>query len=94
MYGIKVILKSRIENKADTIFFEEIILTVKEENENLAIKKAEEYAKGYCKSYINACGEKVLTDIYDISDAFEAFNEDENGVREVYSKFISLEGEE
>lgn len=93
MYGIKVILKSTVENKADTIFFEEMILTINEKNENLALKKVKNYIKGYCEGYVNACGKKVLTEIYYISDLFESFDEDENGVREVYSKYIHSEGE-
>ena len=92
MFGIKIILKSTIENKND-IFFEEIILTVKEQDVNLAFEKAEQYAKGYCEGYINAYGDKVNTEIYYISDAFEVF-EEENGVREVYSKFMDIEGED
>ncbi len=91
MYGIKVILKSWVENE-DEILYEEMILTVREENEKLALKKAKEYAKGYCKDYLNADKKKVSTEIYDISDVFEAFEEDENGVREVYSKYINLLG--
>lgn len=93
MYGIKVILKSRVEN-GDEIFYEEMILTVREEDEKLALKKAEEYVKGYCKDYLNADKKKVFTEIYDMSDVFEAFEEDENGVREVYSKYINLPEEE
>lgn len=93
MYGIKVILKSRVENEDETLY-EEMILTVKEDNEKLALKKAKEYIKGYCEVYLNAYGKKVFTEIDDISDAFESFEEDENGVREVYSKYIKIPEEE
>ncbi len=93
MYGIKIILKKSLENSNDADF-EEIILTVRDDNMELALKKAEEYAKGYCKDYLNAYGKKVVTEIYYISDVFEAFDEDENGVSEVYSKYITSSGEE
>lgn len=72
MYGIKMILESRVENE-DEMFYEEIILTVREEDENLALKKAQEYIKGYCEIYLNTYGKKVFTEIYDISDVFESF---------------------
>ena len=93
MYGIKVILKHSVENSND-VDFEEIILTIREDNIDLALKKAEDYVKGYCKDYLNVDKEKVVTEIYYISDIFESFDEDENGVREVYSKFITLSGKE
>lgn len=93
MYGIKVILKRSVENSNDADF-EEIILTIREDDMDLALKKAEEYAKGYCKDYLNADGKTVVIEIYYMSDIFESFNEDKNGVSEVYSKYITSSGKE
>lgn len=93
LYGIKAILKSTIIEDKEYESYEEMIVTVKAKSKKKAYKKAKKYIKGYCKDYINANNETVQTQIYFLSDAFEAFKK-EKGVREIYSKIhLNLENE-
>lgn len=92
MYGIKFILKSTIEN-SDAVFYEEMIITVDVDDVDIAFEKAEEHAKGYCVDHINVYGKKVSTEIHYMSDAFESYDE-EDSVREVYSKHLNSDGKE
>lgn len=88
LYGVKIILKSIVED-CEEVFFEEMVLAIETDSEDDAIEKAKKYAKGYCQDYLNGNGKKVTTDIFEISNVFEAF-EAEDGVREVYSHYITF----
>lgn len=94
LYGVKIILKRQAENDPNQyVFMEEIVVTVKAKNPHKAGKKAKKYVKGYCVPYVNCDGGKVNTEIYKIFDAYHA-DISWKGVREVYSKFTTLSGEE
>lgn len=93
MFGVKIILKSYVEDNEKQVFFEELICTVATENEDVAFEKAEAYAKGYCEDYNNCDGKTVKTEIFLIESAFEVY-EPENDVQEVYSQYYTYDGKE
>ncbi len=95
LYGVKIIMRSAVEKENHTIeyFYEELIVSVNAENIDDVFYKARKYAEGYCDEHENPYGETVKTEIYNISDCFEIFDE-EDDVREVYSKFYFKDGTE
>ena len=84
-YGLKIIYRITAGSR---VFYEESIVLLKAESFDAAYEKAETHALGVCSDeYINVYGEAVKTELVDIVDCFQAFDED-NGVREVYSRIM------
>ena len=82
-YGLKIIYRMTAGSR---VFYEESIVLLKAESFDAAYEKAEAHALGVCSDeYINVYGEPVKTELVDIVDCFQAFDED-NGVQEVYSR--------
>ena len=84
-YGLKIIYRMTAGSE---VFYEESIVLLKAESFDAAYEKAEAHALGLCgDEYINVYGEPVKTELVDIVDCFQAFDED-NGVQEVYSRIL------
>ena len=85
-YGLKMIYRIRAGSR---IFYEESIVRVKAESSDEAYEKAEAHALGICSDeYINVYGDQVKTELVDIADCFQAFDE-EDGVQEIYSRTVT-----
>ena len=84
-YGLKIFYRMTAGSR---VFYEESIVLLKAESFDAAYEKAEAHALGVCSDeYINVYGEPVKTELVDIVDCFQAFDED-NGVQEVYSRIL------
>lgn len=85
-YGLRIIYRMRAGSR---VFYEESIVLLKAESFDAAYEKAEAHALGICSDeYINVYGEPVKTELVDIVDCFQAFDE-EDGVQEVYSRTMT-----
>lgn len=85
-YGVKAIITNLVNGSKR--YYEEIIITVKAESFDEAYEKARIYIDKACFDYINPNGEKVEALGFELLDCFLAF-EEEDGVCEVYSAFIT-----
>ena len=84
-YGLKMFYRMTAGSR---VFYEESVVMLWAESFDDAYKKAEIYAKDMCGcDYINICGETVKTELVDIVDCFIVY-EEENGVTEVYSRYM------
>lgn len=88
MFGVRVLLKSTIENFANPSY-EEMVLSVETEDVNEVHDMVKEYVSGYCKDYLNAYGGIVSTEIVYISEPFDADIPGDNGVKEIYARFYN-----
>ena len=83
-YSVKVVYTYLIGD-SDKRFYEEQILLICAEDFDKAFEKAEKYASEYADEHINPDGEIVKTEKVDILSCFSVFDDEEDGVIEVYS---------
>lgn len=83
-YSVKVVYTYLIGD-SDKRFYEEQILLICAEDFDEAFEKAEKYASEYADEHINPDGEIVKTEKVDILSCFSVFDDEEDGVIEVYS---------
>lgn len=84
-YALKIFYRMTAGSE---VFYEESVVLLKAESFDEAYEKAEIHAKDVCEyEYVNLYGDQVKTELVDIVDCFQAFDED-NGVREVYSRIM------
>ena len=84
-YALKIFYRMTAGSE---VFYEESIVLLKAESFDEAYEKAEIHAKDACEyEYVNLYGDAVKTELVDIADCFQAFDED-GGVQEVYSRTL------
>ncbi len=84
-YALKIFYRMTAGSE---VFYEEAIVLLKADSFDEAYEKAEIYAKAVCEDeYINLYGDAVKTELIDIVDCFQAFDED-SGAQEIYSRIL------
>lgn len=81
-YGLKIFFKSVV---AGEVFFEESVVSLTANDFDGAYEKAQSYANDRLDKYLNIYGETVEESVFDIVDCFEVFDEETDGVQEIYS---------